>query len=496
MTPNPFILSDDETSLTMVDVSPLNEYTAEYLKSIGIVSHYVRHPYYSLERAERHANARMAMALIYSQGAAIINHGLANERFTLTPVEFAAETAESALIEMTPQQSRVAKQYQIALSKVPETRQVMSGDGHYEQNLLQAALIAKIALAHMEPALISTLFEKIYANHQMMTVGPKQNFILPNGSYVNESLAQAFLSLHIVANGQNFTSNQVSRADTWLKTYPPTTLFAEVLISLGHVLKRVSSASGPHSWYILTHDLISTARDFLVGFYNRERSAFAHVEEVTVGTMSTTREVALEDEPPISTVITTDNTAIAPQESDGNGPSSVVVLSEPTIQQALITSSDRGMTGSHGDGGLSVMSVDGVPGSASSTEANEAPLKEVKDGLQAYITKIETVYQNNFRHGFWFFKDSQAENRQANYLLAQNLLERLNESESVETVFPSKKALKELRCLLISGNKFRDHGIHSNDLNKVLNAGIELAKQVKRKKVVESHEDSPPIPTR
>ena len=114
-----------------------------------------------------------------------------------------------------------------------------------------------------------------------------------------------------------------------------------------------------------------------------------------------------------------------------------------------------------------------------------SPEQKLKDGLVAYITKIEKTYGGRFDHAFAYFNFSffrtwQAENREANYLLTLNLLKRLNNGEPIEAVFPSRKALLSLRKELMSGKAFHDHGINSDDLNKVLDAATQLIETRKK----------------
>ena len=167
--------------------------------------------------------------------------------------------------------------------------------------------------------------------------------------------------------------------------------------------------------------------------------------------------------------------------------------SQPLEQRVLdvpVVVSLPPVTTRHGEG-VSSVSLDAELGTVPQG-LSEDPLRRVKDGLQAYLNKIEKTYGSKFDQGFRFFKESQAENRLANYLLTQALLRQLNEGDAVETVFSSKKDLKELRCRLMQGKKFRDHGINSKDLNKVISLGITMAKEA-RKTTVE-HEGIPVVP--
>lgn len=87
--------------------------------------------------------------------------------------------------------------------------------------------------------------------------------------------------------------------------------------------------------------------------------------------------------------------------------------------------------------------------------------------LEAYTTRIES-YRNQFDHGFWFFKQSRALNRKANYLLAKELIAEIRAcpatKENIHTLF-QEQHIKALRSKHIDAKN--DHGLNSAELNAV-----------------------------
>ncbi len=61
-------------------------------------------------------------------------------------------------------------------------------------------------------------------------------------------------------------------------------------------------------------------------------------------------------------------------------------------------------------------------------------LQLIEKLLKTYIAKIES-YQNDYKHGFWFFAESRAINRRINYELAKKMLEDLYRSIETKQVF-------------------------------------------------------------
>ena len=439
MTPNPFLLPEELPKIPNKSMTPIEEFSSEELQQLGIARPNVSHPFYSIKRGERHASARLAMALLYSQGAAIINQGRVNETFTLMPLSYAT-TQPDALIEMTPKQAQIAYMHQFALKLLPESMQITSSDGFYEKNLLQAAIVAKIALTHMEQSSIAVLFEDLEASFGTLTQSPRNNFDLPNGSRVNECFALSLLAYHIAANPGDFTKDQVRKATERLAENKSTTLLGEILSFRGYSLKRLQA---PYSNYLLNSSLISVGYESFLAFYNKERPAFYQPAPMTN-----------------------------------------VIL--PSIMHMDESSPTKISTESRVD-------YQPQPLAAASTKTHAAPdpleVEGIKTGLAAYKKKIEETYAGRFDHAFAhfnfsFFKTWQAENREANYLLAVNLLQRLDSGEPIEEVFPSRKELLSLRKTLMCGKAFHDHGINSFDLNLVLDAAIKLIEAKKKASVM------------
>ena len=439
MTPNPFLLPEELPRIANKSMTPLGEFSSEELQQLGIAHPHLSHPFYSIKRSERHASACAAMALLYSQGAAIINQGRVDEIFALTPLSYATSQPDAS-IEMISKQAHVARTHQFALKVIPENRQIVSSDGFYEKNLLQAAIIAKVALTHMEPSLIAVLFEDLEAGFGTLTQGPENNFHLPNGSCVNESFALSLLSYHIAANPGDFTKDQAHKATKRLTENKSTTLLGEILNLRDYSLKRLPA---PYSSYLLTSSQISEGYTFLLAFYNKEKPAFCQ-------SVPMTNEIL----PSIMPMGESSLTRISAES---------MVVNQP---QSLADASTKAC-------------------------APADPLEAIKTGLAAYKKKIEETYAGRFDHAFAhfnfsFFKTWQAENREANYLLTVNLLQRLDSGEPIEEVFPSRKELLSLRKTLMCGKAFHDHGINSFDLNLVLDAAIKLIEA--RKKASVMHE--------
>lgn len=118
-----------------------------------------------------------------------------------------------------------------------------------------------------------------------------------------------------------------------------------------------------------------------------------------------------------------------------------------------------------------------------------AQKNSLKEQLNNYINRIEVIQNKNFSHGFLFFKQSRAMNRQANYLLAQSFLQQLNEGSPLHAIFSH---INEQRNRLIHKNDLdanSNRGINSRHLNRVIvtaqkyvraqNAKIEAQKKEK-----------------
>lgn len=99
--------------------------------------------------------------------------------------------------------------------------------------------------------------------------------------------------------------------------------------------------------------------------------------------------------------------------------------------------------------------------------------------LNKYITRIES-HQNkdrsrpDFTYGFWFFSQSRAINREANYYLAVQLRDKLKSSEeSIEDIFSNiDEQRKEIINLHKLNNRpaFSDRGINSSELNEIIDS--------------------------
>ncbi len=110
-----------------------------------------------------------------------------------------------------------------------------------------------------------------------------------------------------------------------------------------------------------------------------------------------------------------------------------------------------------------------------------SPAVDPEQQLLDYINRIEKHTKKNgqidYEHGFWIFSKSRALNRQANYLLAKDLLSELRNNSAAIAGSVNQKTLLSKRDSLFAENnphknqeytqrKIRD--IHSWDLNAVI----------------------------
>jgi hypothetical protein len=115
--------------------------------------------------------------------------------------------------------------------------------------------------------------------------------------------------------------------------------------------------------------------------------------------------------------------------------------------------------------------------------------------LETYIERIEdnaTERGNpNFHYGFSFFKNSQALNRHANYLLAESLLQELKSGTTLTEIFEGNKVFRQRQALIDkAGLRTRDYverGIGSKELNGIIRAGVKLGQEE-----AHAHEDVAP----
>ena len=107
--------------------------------------------------------------------------------------------------------------------------------------------------------------------------------------------------------------------------------------------------------------------------------------------------------------------------------------------------------------------------------------------LDTYIARIEgsdNQKQNkyalkpDFSKGFWFFKQSRALNREANYELSKKLKEELRTTDKSIEKLLDKDHIKKLRNEIIEQKQFlskpgfSNRGINSSQLNDILNGGL------------------------
>jgi Ras-related protein Rab-1A len=120
------------------------------------------------------------------------------------------------------------------------------------------------------------------------------------------------------------------------------------------------------------------------------------------------------------------------------------------------------------------------------SKRNESPLNNGIDprklliaDLSKYITRIES-HKNpkasnkpDFSYGFWHHKNSRAVNREANYYLAKDLLNKLQYSlESIESIFNDTDGQRDTIIAnhnLYTRIDYKNRGINSDELNAIIN---------------------------
>nr|MBA2657222.1 hypothetical protein [Tatlockia sp.] len=100
--------------------------------------------------------------------------------------------------------------------------------------------------------------------------------------------------------------------------------------------------------------------------------------------------------------------------------------------------------------------------------------KPLIDKLVSYLKGIDSHKKNgktDFASGFWFFAESRALNRKANYLLAKEFINHLEKGIPAETLF---NYADELRKKLVVNNKldvdpnYVERGLNSSTLNEII----------------------------
>ncbi|MBA2655708.1 MAG: hypothetical protein H0U70_01840 [Tatlockia sp.] len=107
------------------------------------------------------------------------------------------------------------------------------------------------------------------------------------------------------------------------------------------------------------------------------------------------------------------------------------------------------------------------------TIETSAPIVAIISKLTSYIERIESQRSEggiDFTYGFWFFSDSRAINREANYCLAKTLRDKLCDGKSLESVFSDAD---KTRALIVNRNfsknpNYTDRGLNSSELNSII----------------------------
>lgn len=112
----------------------------------------------------------------------------------------------------------------------------------------------------------------------------------------------------------------------------------------------------------------------------------------------------------------------------------------------------------------------------------------LKEQLNDYINRIKILQNKTLNHGFYFFQQPHIMNVQADYLLAQSLLQQLNEDKPLGTIFTN---IKEQRNQLIQRNELDEHYIRDLNSTRLNNIIVTAQKYLKAHKVIieKSQED-------
>lgn len=156
-------------------------FSTEYLRLNGIEKRMWSNPFYSEERYKRHLDSRGQMAYLYMLGATVINEGL--------------------LIK--------TDQFLEILEQIPHTDSSTTYE-RGEKNLVQTALIARIALDRIKPDDILEMMKNLQQDCLRISISPSYDFELPNGSIVSEQLVGDILKLYILANREVFPDTETN----------------------------------------------------------------------------------------------------------------------------------------------------------------------------------------------------------------------------------------------------------------------------------------------
>lgn len=109
--------------------------------------------------------------------------------------------------------------------------------------------------------------------------------------------------------------------------------------------------------------------------------------------------------------------------------------------------------------------------------------KAVLDKLKIYVKRVESHHKTgskeiDFAHGFWFLQRSRALNREANYRLAKELINKISSADSCEAFSQVVRSIPEIRLGILENENsdyvirkqsdFVERGINSKELNDVI----------------------------
>lgn len=106
------------------------------------------------------------------------------------------------------------------------------------------------------------------------------------------------------------------------------------------------------------------------------------------------------------------------------------------------------------------------------TDSNDEEIIDIKRRLQEYINRINGYEisnpENKFKHGFRFFTTIQANNREANYMLAENLITKLDNGEQIASIFENDSLESFRKDFFRSKRLWFNNGIRSDELKGII----------------------------
>lgn len=126
----------------------------------------------------------------------------------------------------------------------------------------------------------------------------------------------------------------------------------------------------------------------------------------------------------------------------------------------------------------------------------EANKQSIINALDKYIKKIESHSKENqpdFSHGFLFFKQSRAINREANYLLAKKLHSDLSNGQSMTETFSEITKQRDTVIAdkrLFNKSNYVHRDIHSSELNNIIKKAEKIVSETETDTADNQHTSS------